>query len=250
MNVFMLGGGIALFIALIGYIVYLTIFKGSGDGDGDGDDKSVNVVQTTTTATTVDTEMETEKKTKTGTVDPNGNVLRGYTTSSLVEDGRGMIKGNSMAACREIAKKYGYIGVGYRNDRHTDSNLKNTCFFYSKPESKWKGNSRDLANVSGCADASKTWPDCGPEGGVLPGWTRNNLVDVGAEEADSIEECRQRAKELEYIGVGYRTSENPIMENKDTCYYYDGTDSTFKGKFGDGGNVTGCTDATKRWPDC
>ena len=235
--------GFVVLVLVISLVMYL-VYGGSKDTSGeDSEDSEVPLVPQNKEG---DLPEEPQEK----IIDPNGNVIRGFTTSGLVAEGGGIIKGDSMAECREKAKNYGYVGTGYRSPKHADSKLRNTCFFYNKAESKWSGEKHDIVHVSGCTDAGKVWPDCGVNNSVVPGWTPHNLITTGPEEAENIQECRKRAKELDYIGVGFRTTENESMEYKDTCFYYDGINSNFKGNFGDVGAVTGCTDATKSWPDC
>ena len=240
----MMGVGFTMFLVIVGVIVYITVFK-KDDASGATEDP----VTTDEAGTTEDPAKPKDP----ATTDPNGNVIKGQTTANLVVGKRRRyvkVPGNSMAECRKKAKQYGYLATGYRNADHPDSKMKNTCFFYTKAEPRWSGEKRDFVQVSGCTDASKKWPDCGTDGGVIPGWARSNLVTQPEIRAKNIDECREKAEDLEYVGVGYRTSENSVMEKKDTCFFYDGTDARFKGDFRDLENVTGCTDATKSWPDC
>lgn len=240
----MMGGGFAMFLVIVGLIVYITVFS-KGDDTKEGEE--------TKETKETDEAGDTKETDEAGTVDSNGNVIKGQTTANLVVGKKRRylkVPGNSMAECRKKAKQYGYLATGYRNAEHPDSKMKNTCFFYTKAEPRWSGEKRDSVQVSGCTDASKKWPDCGTDGIVIPGWTRSNIVTQPEIRAKNIDECREKAEDLEYDGVGYRTSEHSVMEKKDTCFFYDGTDASFKGDFRDLENVTGCTDATKSWPDC
>ena len=240
----LIGGGVAMFFIIVGLILYITVFSGSEEPEepkitGEPGEPKIT--------------GEPEEPEEPEAVDPNGNVLKGHTTANVVTGSRTRYTktpGNSMAECREKAKQYGYMATAYRNSDYPDSNLKNTCFFYTKAEPRWSGEKRDFTQVSGCTDASKKWPDCGTKGMVIPGWTKTNLVTKYDFQAKGIDECREKAKELEFVGVGYRTSEHPAMEAKDTCFFYDGTDSRFKGNMRDQAHVTGCADAEKIWPDC
>ena len=242
-QMFFMAGGFLAFLIIVGLIVYFTVFK---KDDADTSEEIPDLEKPGKSE-------KSEKSEKQDNVDPNGNVLKGYTTANLVTGSMAKFvktPGDSMAECRKKAKQYGYMATGYRNSEHPDSNLKNTCFFYSKAEPRWSGEKRDFTQVSGCTDASKKWPDCGTKGMVIPGFTPSNLVTKYGFRAKDINECRKKAKDLEFVGVGYRTSEHPVMEAKDTCFFYDGTDARFKGNARDQAHVTGCTDDEKIWPDC
>lgn len=240
-QMFIMAGGFFVFLIIIGLIVYFTVFNKKKEDDETEEEEEE------------EGEGEGKETVSSGNVDPNGNVIKGLTTANLVTGSRTKFvkaPGDSMAECRKKAKQYGFMATGHRNSDYPDSNLKNTCFFYTKAEPRWSGEKRDLTQVSGCTDASKKWPNCGTKGMVIPGWTRTNLNTKYDFRAKDITECRKKAKELEFVGVGYRTSEHPVMENKDTCFFYDGTDANFKGNLRDQANVTGCADAEKIWPDC
>lgn len=234
-----------MFLIIIGLILYITVFSKPSEPKEPEAPKEDAEESRAPKEDSKDAEEPKEPK----EVDPNGNVLRGYTSANLVHDTQFRLKGDSMADCRAKAKQYGYVAVGHRTSEQPNSTLKNTCFFYTETEPRWTGNKRDLIHLSGCTDASKKWPDCG-DGGAIPGWTRSNLVNAIDVRAANIDECREKAANLDYIGVGYRTSEHSNMKLKDTCFYYDGTDANFKGNAKDAENVTACTDAKKTWPDC
>ena len=182
--------------------------------------------------------------------DPEGNMIDGYTTTHLLDPGP--IKANSISECRAIAKKHGFIGTAYRTSDHPQDQYKNSCFFYHAIDSSFTGSSesKDVGHKSGCTDPSKTWPNCGTPN-ILPGYTNTGLSDPGPnEKSESLEKCRELAKSKGHKGVGFRGQYHPNDTYKNTCFYYTTTPSEFSGNPADIAHVSGCTDATKTWPNC
>ena len=196
-----------------------------------------------------DTPPESLGPSSSTSVDKNGKVLKGYIDDNLMAGDRGFYKATSIGACRDIAKKLGYPGFGYRNSTHPEQIYKDTCFFYTDIKKDWTGNDTDTARVSGCTDPSKTWAECSSTGGTIPGWTSSSFVNA-RDKGTSITECRSLGKSKGYKGIGFRTSAHPDPTYRNTCYYYSATDSKFKGDFNDNARVSGCTDASKNWPNC
>ena len=179
--------------------------------------------------------------------DPNGNMLAGYSRNGIV--GSGKQAGTSPSECRALAKKNGFVGVGFRNDTHPTAAYKNTCFFYFNTDSAFTGDEADTVHFTGCTDPSKEWPNCG-SGSALPGYSRNQIIGSGKTSGTSLDDCRAKAKELGHIGTGFRNETHPDASYKNTCFYYTGIDSGFNGDTNDFVHTTGCTDASKSWPNC
>ena len=180
-------------------------------------------------------------------VDPDGNMLAGYSRNGIV--GSGKQTGTSPSECRELAKKNGFVGVGFRNDTHPTADYKNTCYFYFNTDSAFTGDEADTVHFTGCTDPSKEWPNCG-SGSALPGYSRNQIIGSDKTAGTSLDDCRTKAKELGHIGTGFRNDTHPTADYKNTCFYYTGIDSGFSGDTNDFVHTTGCTDATKSWPNC
>lgn len=179
--------------------------------------------------------------------DPNGNMLAGYSRNGIV--GSGKQAGTSPSECRALAKKNGFVGVGFRNDTHPTAAYKNTCYFYYNTDSAFTGDEADTVHFTGCTDPSKEWPNCG-SGSALPGYSRNQIIGSGKTAGTSLDDCRAKAKELGHIGTGFRNETHPDASYKNTCFYYTGIDSGFGGDTNDFVHTTGCTDASKSWPNC
>ena len=180
--------------------------------------------------------------------DPEGNMIDGYITSHIIDPGDS-VKG-TITECRKIAKDHGYIGIGYRTKEHPTDHYKDTCFFYHKVDSGFSGNSADKAHKTGCTDPSKSWPNCGTPNN-LPGYTNAHIIDPGsADKAESFDKCRELAKSKGHKGSAFRTQFHPTDHYRKTCFYYSDTATEFSGNPADGAHVSGCTDATKTWPNC
>src|SRR6056300_1259610 len=180
-------------------------------------------------------------------IDPDGNMLAGWSRNGIV--GSGKQTGTSPSECRALAKKNGFVGVGFRNDTHPDEAYKNTCYFYYDTDSAFTGDEADTVHFTGCTDPSKEWPNCG-SGSALPGYSRNQIIGSDKTAGTSLDDCRAKAKELGHIGTGFRNETHPNAAYKNTCFYYTGIDSGFSGDINDFVHTTGCTDATKSWPNC
>ncbi len=180
-------------------------------------------------------------------VNPDGNMLAGYSRNGIV--GSGKQAGTSPSECRALAKKNGFVGVGFRNDTHSDEAYKNTCYFYYDTDSAFTGDEADTVHFTGCTDPSKEWPNCG-SGSALPGYSRNQIIGSDKTAGTSLDDCRAKAGELGHIGTGFRNETHPNEAYKNTCFYYTGIDSGFSGDTNDFVHTTGCTDATKSWPNC
>jgi hypothetical protein len=180
-------------------------------------------------------------------IDPDGNMLAGYSSNGIV--GSGKQAGTSPSECRALAKKYGFVGVGLRNDTHPTDAYKNTCFFYYNTDSAFTGDEADTVHFIGCTDPSKEWPNCG-SGSALPGYSSNQIIGSDKTAGTSLDDCRAKAKELGHIGTGFRNENHPDASYKNTCFYYTGIDSGFGGNVHDFAHTIGCTDATKSWPNC
>ena len=180
-------------------------------------------------------------------IDPDGNMLVGYSTNGIV--GSGKQTGTSPSECRTLAKKNGFVGVGFRNETHPNADYKNTCYFYSSTDSAFTGNEADTVHFTGCTDPSKKWPNCG-SGSALPGYSTNQIIGSDKTAGTSLDDCRAKAKELGHIGTGFRNDTHPNADYKNTCFYYTGIDSGFGGNVNDFVHTIGCTDATKSWPNC
>jgi hypothetical protein len=180
-------------------------------------------------------------------IDPDGNMLAGFSRNGIV--GSGKQAGTSPSECRALAKKNGFVGVGFRNDTHPNAEYKNTCFFYYNTDSAFTGDEADTVHFTGCTDPSKEWPNCG-SGSALPGHSRNQIIGSDKTAGTSLDDCRAKAKELGHIGTGFRNETHSDASYRNTCFYYTGIDSGFGGDTNDFVHTTGCTDATKSWPNC
>ena len=180
-------------------------------------------------------------------IDPNGKMLAGYSMNGIV--GSGKQTGTSPSECRALAKKNGFVGVGFRNNTHPNESYKNTCYFYYDTDSAFTGDEADTVHFTGCTDPSKEWPNCGSVS-ALPGHARTDLVSSNKTAGTSLDDCRAKAKELGHIGTGFRNETHPDASYRNTCFYYTGIDSGFGGDIHDHVHTTGCTDATKSWPNC
>ena len=85
--------------------------------------------------------------------------LAGMTGAHIIDPGD-VDKSESLDKCRELAKSKGHKGTAFRTAFHPTDSYKKTCFYYSDTTSDFTGNSSDLAHVSACTDAAKTWPNC------------------------------------------------------------------------------------------
>ena len=180
-------------------------------------------------------------------IDPDGNMLAGWSRNGIV--GSGKQAGTSPSECRALAKKNGFVGVGFRNDTHPNAAYKNTCYFYYDTDSAFTGDEADTVHFTGCTDPSKEWPNCG-SGSALPGYSRNQIIGSDKTAGTSLDDCRAKAEVLGHIGTGFRNETHPTAAYKNTCFYYTGIDSGFSGDINDFVHTTGCTDATKSWPNC
>ena len=125
-------------------------------------------------------------------VDPDGNMLAGYSGNGIV--GSGKQTGTSPSECRALAKKNGFVGVGFRNDTHPNAAYKNTCYFYYNTDSAFTGDEADTVHFTGCTDPSKEWPNCG-SGSALPGYSRNQIIGSDKTAGTSLDDCRTRCGE-------------------------------------------------------
>jgi len=219
--------------------------------------------------------------------DQVGKTKNGWGPIGLMNYGNdGSVKGQNLDDCRKKAIAVSAIGVGFRNDKVPDADYKNTCFFYDKTTNdNWQ---EDVDLISACTDKTKDWPDCGtqpgqptqpggpsapgrpsapgqpgPPGQPAPspapvkvgktknGWGANGLMTYGNDgwvKARNIEDCREEAKRVGAIGVGFRDNNITDANYRNTCFFYSQTSNDNWHE--DIGHTSSCTDEARDWPDC
>jgi len=162
-------------------------------------------------------------------------------------------KKSTEAECKAQAIAYGAPAFGYRNSTHGDPNWRNTCFFYNTigPDNFTQG---DSWHQSECTDLSKkiangcVTPVVNSEN-RYPGWHQgpgtiyNNKKDTFKK--STADECRTQARAYGAPAFGYRPTEHPDSNWRNTCFFYN---TIGPGNFtqNDSAHYSECTDLDKK----
>ena len=157
-------------------------------------------------------------------------------------------KNLSAKDCHELVKDAEdggpFMAWGYRTSDHPDKNLRNTCFVYTRPFGKFKGNPNDKTVITGCPKPGMSLKD-----GCLSDLEKDYLerlarmpgkgVDMVKGQFKGIKimedpswagmsaaDCMQLMAELPdedsgYIGWGHRNSQFADPKKRDTCFMYE-----------------------------
>jgi hypothetical protein len=189
------------------------------------------------------------------------NYVKGWTNNH--ENPGGKVK--SAEDCRQHALNSNgrYVAWGYRKSNHPDEQAKNTCFLYTKDLAPYNGDPNDEFHFTGClvsgdnvssgcekskqysanitaainAENIKNLPS---NINYVKGWTNNHENPGG--KVKSAEDCRQQAlnSKGKYVAWGYRKSNHPDEQAKNTCFLYTKDLAPYNGDPNDEFHLTGC----------